>query len=161
MADAEEFEDDEQLLEAPVRRSAKSSKGANKKSLGGRRSEIGTLADIFTSDKSVWLKMLGAAVATPVLLVIVMKKAQRRGGPAIDLTSPKNLALLLGSTVVGAVLGGLLTAKDVIQRRMQKGEPVAFPWILLFGKGLISLLCVWFPLAIGITFVMTMLTLGI
>lgn len=158
--EVEEIEDeDDEPLEAPLRRPAKSSKGSKRGSRGGRRSEIGMLEDIFTSDKSVWLKMLGAALATPVLLVVVMKKAQKRGGPAFDLFSPTNLALLLSSTLVGAVLGALLTAKDVVQRRMKSGESVSLPWVLMFGKGLISLLLVWFPLVIGVTLAVTMLTL--
>lgn len=160
LSEVEEIEDDEEPLEAPMRRPAKSSKGSKRGSRGGGQSGIGTLEDIFTSDKSVWWKMLGAAVATPVLLVVVMKKAQKRGGPAFDLFSPTNLALLLGSTLVGAVLGALLTTKDVVQRRMKAGDSVAFPWVLMFGKGLISLLFVWFPLVIGVTLAVTMLTLG-
>lgn len=163
--DADDFDDEEvdeefDCEEPPHRTSGQSSR-KSKPSRSSRRDALGTMEDIFTSDRSVWMKMAGGAAATPLLLVVVLNKQRRRGGPAIDFTSPTTLAMLAGSVVVGAILGALLTAKDVVQRRLEEGQQVSLPWTLLFGKGLISLLCVWFPLVILVTFVVTMLTLGI
>jgi len=41
------------------------------------------------------------------------------------------------------------------------GDTVAFSWFILFGKGIVSLLCVWALMAIVVTLVVTMFTLGI
>lgn len=158
--EAEEFvnDSDDELMEAPRRQK---SKGGKTSAAGKRTGGANTLDDIFRSDRSIWLKMLGGAIVGPVLVVWTLAKQRRRGGPAIDFTSPANIGFLIGGVVMGAVAGVLLSAKDVVQRRLADGQPVAFPWVLLFGKGMVSLGCVWFPLVIFVTFVITMLTLGI
>ena len=119
-----------------------------------------TFQEIFTSDKSIWMKMLGGAAATPLLVFSMMGKAERRGGAGAESADLSMVFILLGSVVLGAVLGALLTAKDVVQRRLSNGQSVALPWVLLFGKGLISAIFIWMPLVILLTLAVVVLTLG-
>lgn len=119
-----------------------------------------TFQQIFTSDKSIWIKMLGGAVATPLLVGSMMRKAERRGGASAESVGGSTAYILLGSILVGAMLGALLTAKDVVQQRLANGDKVAWPWVLLFGKGLISAIFIWIPFVIGLTLAIVVLTLG-
>ena len=68
------------------------------------------------------------------------------------------LGVRVASAAVGAALGAALTVKDVVRDRLGRGAPVAFRLKLLFGMGVVSLL-VWMPLAIVVTFAVTMVTL--
>src|SRR5690606_17408837 len=107
----------------------------------------------------VWLKIVGGAIATPIAVIIMALRAKRRGGLTLP-DSPVVIAAVLGScAIVGAVLGGLLSMKDVVQTRLADGKPVAFPLRLLFGFGMLLLLLIWFPGAIVLTLVVTILTL--
>lgn len=150
----QEVDEDYEVLEADQSESSqsgrvKSSKGTTKSSGGIPGGS--TFNDLFQSDRSIWIKVLGGAVATPIILVVLMLRAKRRGGGAganIDLTSPTMLGVLMGSVVLGGALGALLTAKDVVQRRLVNSQPVAFPWRLLFGMRMVSVGCVWIPVAI-------------
>ncbi len=118
-----------------------------------------SFGDFFAGGASVWLKIGIGAFATPVAVVVLGLRAKRRGG--LELPSPAIIAVILASsTLVGAVLGGLLTMKDVVQSRMAEGKPVGFPLKLLFGFGMMSLLFVWFPGIIFLTLVLTLLTLS-
>ena len=115
--------------------------------------------DLFAGGASVWLKIVGGAIATPIAVIIMALRAKRRGGLTLP-DSPVVIAAVLGScAIVGAVLGGLLSMKDVVQTRLADGKPVAFPLRLLFGFGMWSLLLIWFPGAIVLTLVVTILTL--
>lgn len=117
--------------------------------------------DLFAGGASVWLKIAGGAIATPVAVALIALRSKRRGGMELP-ESPVVIAAVLGScAIVGAVLGGLLSMKDVVQNRLADGKPVAFPLKLLFGFGMWSLLLIWFPGAIMLTLVVTILTLTV
>ena len=116
--------------------------------------------DLFAGGASVWLKIIGGAFATPVAVVFFGLRASRRGGTELPENSAVIAAILSGCAVIGAILGGLLSLKDVVQTRLAVGKPVAFPLKLLFGFGIWSLLLVWFPGIIVLTFVMIILTLS-
>lgn len=119
-----------------------------------------TFSDLFSEGPSLWLKILGGAIATPVALVVFGLRAHHRGGTKLP-QDPAIIAVILGlSVIVGAALGGLLSLKDVVQTRIAEGKPVAFPFKLLFGFGIWSLLLVWFPGIIVLTLVITIITLS-
>ncbi|MEM6329513.1 MAG: hypothetical protein AAF790_04600 [Planctomycetota bacterium] len=113
--------------------------------------------DLFSEGKPVWLKIGGAALFTPVFVVLASLRAMRRSGDGLH---AGELALVVaGSIAVGALLGGALAAKDVVARRMAAGQHVPWPLKLLLGSGALSLL-VWFVLAITVTVAVTMLALA-
>ncbi|MEZ6125856.1 MAG: hypothetical protein R3C49_22240 [Planctomycetaceae bacterium] len=116
--------------------------------------------DLFSGGASVWLKIVGGAVVTPIAVVVIALRSKRRGG--VDLPhDPAVIGIsLAGCSVVGAVLGGLLSLKDVVQTRLADGKPVSFPLRLLFGFGIWSLLLVWFPGIIVLTLTVTILLLS-
>lgn len=116
--------------------------------------------DLFSGGASVWLKILGGAVITSI--IVTMNAIPLLAESGIDVEDPTVIAgLLAGSAPVGAVLGGLLALKDVVETRLAARKPVSFSLKLLFGFGLKSLLLVWFPLAIVVTFVVTILMVSI
>jgi hypothetical protein len=119
-----------------------------------------TFAELFSSDKSVWLKMLGGAVVTAMFAGFQIFKISQERGEDIS-KHPMLIAIILASsTVVGALLGGLLSLKDVVQMRMAEGRPVALPLKLMFGYGVWSLLLIWSPTIIVGTFIVVMLALS-
>lgn len=123
-------DDDYEVLEPDEESPPENESG---KTQSGRKASGGipggsTFNEIFQSDRSIWIKILGGAVATPIILVVLMLRAKRRGGgagAAIDLSSPTMIGALAASMVFGGILATLLTAKDVVQRRLANGQPVA------------------------------------
>lgn len=113
--------------------------------------------DLFSGGASVWLKILGGAVITPIIFVSQLIAALDKSGSELS-ENPTFIAVVFAVFAsVGAVLGGLLSLKDVVQTRLAHGKPVSFALKLLFGFGLKSLLYVWFPLVIVVTLVVTIL----
>lgn len=101
--------------------------------------------EFFSGGASVWLKILGGAIATPIAIVVFGFKAMRKNQADMPQDLGMIAAILGGGSIVGGILGGLLTAKDVVQNRTEAGKPVPFPLKLLFGFGIWSLLFVWVP----------------
>ncbi len=115
--------------------------------------------DLFSGGASVWLKIVGGAVATPLAVAMLVLRSKRRGNVTLP-DDPAIIAIaLVALAVVGGGLGGLLSMKDVVQTRLANGKPVSFPLKLLFGFGLWSLLLVWFPGIIVSTLAGTILVL--
>ncbi len=108
--------------------------------------------DLFSGGASVWMKILGAAVAVPVAVFVYGRKATRNSssGPFSD--SATLAMILIGSSAVGAFLGAALSMKDVVDRRRANGQPVAFPLRLLFGFGIFSIFA-WIPIGLTITII--------
>lgn len=118
-----------------------------------------TFQDLFAGGGSVWLKILGGAVCVPLVVFGALRRGNRRGGVGLP-EDPTMLALILGlAAAVGAVLGALLSLKDVVQARLADNQPVAFPFRLMFGMGIRSLLVVWVPVAIVLTIIGTMISI--
>jgi len=116
--------------------------------------------DLFSGGASVWLKIVGGAIATPLAVVLLVLRSKRRGNITLP-DDPVIIAIALaGCAMVGGGLGGLLSLKDVVQTRLADGKPVSFPLKLLFGFGIWSLLLVWFPGIIVSTLVVTILLLS-
>ncbi|MCR9199659.1 MAG: hypothetical protein NXI04_13520 [Planctomycetaceae bacterium] len=118
-----------------------------------------TLGDLVAEGASFWLKTIGAAVATPVVVAVMAIRGSRRGGAMLPKDPSVIAAILCGCAVVGACLGGLLSLKDVVQTRLGEGKPVAFPFKMLFGFGIWSLLLVWFPGIILLTAIISISTI--
>jgi hypothetical protein len=119
-----------------------------------------TLNDLFSGGASVWFKIGGAAVATPLIAFFSALRAER----SEDMHHPRDpwlmATIFICLTVAGAVLGAALSLKDIVQARMTAGRPVAFPLKLFFGFGIWSLLLVWCPLSLGIVTAATVITIG-
>ena len=126
-----------------------------------------TFNELFSGGTSVWIKIIGGAVATPVAVIVFALRAFRRGGPELSQNAPELpqnpfviAAILAAFVVLGAAIGGALSLKDVVASRLAAGRPVAFPIKAMFGFGIWSLLLVWFPAIIAFALVITVLTLG-
>ena len=117
--------------------------------------------DLFSGGAYVWLKILGGAVVTSIIVAFKAIPILAENGIELSKNPAVIAGVVAGSASVGAVLGGLLSLKDVVQTRLAHGKPVSFALKLLFGFGLKSLLFVWFPLAIVVTFVATILTFSL
>ena len=130
----------------------------NRKALNRAAPMGSTFDDLFRSGSSAWLKIGGAALATPLLVLAFLRKQERRGGDNA-LEDPKTLILTLGlSALVGAFLGASLTLKDVVNERVNRNEPVPFLLEIFFGMGIISVLAVWVPLAFVAAVTVSILT---
>ncbi len=102
--------------------------------------------DLFRGGRSVWLKIIGAAVAAPLATVVAGVRASGGGGSPIPTDPATVSAILFGATLVGALVGSALVLKDIVCRRKSEGLHVSFPLRLMFGFGIFSLLFVWVPL---------------
>jgi hypothetical protein len=119
-----------------------------------------TFNELFTSDRSVGLKMLGGAIVTTVFVAYQILKFSKDHADEVA-KHPAAIAIILSSSAIaGALLGGILSLKDVVQIRMAEGRPVAFPLKLLFGYGVWSVLFIWSPVMIVGTFIILLLTLS-
>ncbi|SIO44638.1 hypothetical protein SAMN05444166_4794 [Singulisphaera sp. GP187] len=115
------------------------------------------LEDLFASDKSVILKLLGGAfVGVALSLRMVLKDAN---GGASKFSSTAKIAILAGSAIVGAFVVIGLLLRDVVVRRVEQGKRVNPLLRAYFGKGNGCLMvALWFFTVIFVTFVVTILT---
>lgn len=119
-----------------------------------------TFNDLFSGGASVWLKIVGGAIVTPLAVVMLVLRSKRRGNTTLP-DDPIIIAVAIaGCAIVGGGLGGLLSLKDVVQTRLADGKPVSYPLKLLFGFGIWSLLLVWLPGVILSTLMITILLLS-
>jgi hypothetical protein len=125
-----------------------------------RAAPMGSVFDeLFRSGRSAWLKIGGAALATPLIVFALLAKAQRRGQANLG-NDPATLAMIAGgSALAGAFLGASLSLKDIVNHRIDRNEPVPFLLEIFFGMGAISLLAVWVPLAFVAAIAVAILTL--
>lgn len=119
------------------------------------------LEDLFRSDKTVILKLLGgAAVGVFFSLRIVLKDSRGGGGPTMS-TTMKGV-VLTGGAIAGALAVLVLLLRDVVGRRVDQGKPVNPILKAYFGKGNGCLMiALWSVTVIFLAFVVTMLTLGL
>ncbi|WP_076351769.1 hypothetical protein [Paludisphaera borealis] len=96
------------------------------------------LDEVFRSDKPVWLKIAGCAAVTGFVVVVSILRSRRQGSLGIDLTAQAIVALGLASAALGAGVGLALALKDVVRRRLDRGERVNPLLVLFFGYGVRS-----------------------
>jgi hypothetical protein len=116
------------------------------------------LDDLFQSDHAIWLKMGGCALATIFIVITTTWRGVRTGQLPISLSAPLVAALTVASAVIGALLALALSLKDVVQRRINREEPVSPILRLYFGSGVQSL-AVWFLTVLIGGFFITIATL--
>lgn len=82
------------------------------------------LDEVFRSDRSVWLKILGCGFVSAFLVVGVAIRSdlQVRGKP---LATSTLITLGVLAAVAGCFLGLILSLRDTITRRTQEGRPVS------------------------------------
>lgn len=149
----EEDDDEDDDDESDKEQRSRTKRSGKKKSRGPEKS---TLGEVF-GNATILMKMLVGAFATPILLVAMMAKANRRAGKPLDFTDPMMIVGVIAAIPVGAVLGALLTVKDVVQERVARKAHVPFPLLMLFGKGILSAL-LWIPFVIVVVLIVTIAT---
>jgi hypothetical protein len=112
------------------------------------------LDDLFKSDRAIWLKMGGCGFATAFVVVTTVLRGIHTGQLAFALSGLLISILIVTSFGVGAILALALALKDVVVRRITRGEPVSPLLRIYFGMRRRSLL-VWFVTAIIATLVIT------
>ncbi len=104
----------------------------------------GELDETFRSDRSVWIKMAAAALVADFCAVLGLWKMRTNDVPIDDFLKSLNLGILAIVAVAGAGTSLLLSLKDVIRRRIDRGDSVNFFLKLYLGMGVWSLVA-WFP----------------
>ena len=122
------------------------STGTNSDNKAVKEGSGSSLNDLFTGGASVWIKIIGAAVVTPVI-VFASNRRGRNGGVNFLSDFPTAIAVFGGAAIVGAFLGAALSMRDVVDRRLADGKPVGSVLRLFFGRGITTVL-VWIPLFI-------------
>jgi hypothetical protein len=91
------------------------------------------LDEVFRGDRSIWLKIGGSAFvcASGALLHF---NADPKATIAFE------LAMIAAMAVIGAVIGLMLSLRDVVRRRLAAGKPVNLLLRLYLGGGMGTLL---------------------
>jgi hypothetical protein len=115
------------------------------------------LEDLFSSDKSIILKLLGGAFVGAVFSLRVLFKK----GDGASLGNTARVVVFVGAAIIGALVVLLLTLRDVVARRVDAGKSVNPILKAYFGRGNGCLMVfLWFCTIIAATFIITMATLG-
>ncbi len=116
--------------------------------------------DLFASDRSIVLKLLGGAFVGGLVSLRAVLKDPKAGGP--DSSTPVKVTIVSGAAVVGMLVVLLLSLRDVVVRRVEKGQRVNPLLRAYFGRGNGCLmLALWFITIILATFIVTMLTVNL
>ena len=115
------------------------------------------LDEVFQSDRSIWLKMSGCAFATVFVVITAIVRGIRDGRLNIRLSPPLIAGMAGISAASGALLALVLSLKDVVRRRVIRGEPVNPVLKIYFGMGLWSLVA-WFPTLLIVGFFIAIAT---
>jgi hypothetical protein len=116
--------------------------------------------DLFASDRSIVLKLLGGAFVGGLVSLRVVLKDPKAGGS--DFSTPVKVTIVAGAAVVGMLVVFLLSHRDVVVRRVEKGQRVNPLLRAYFGRGNGCLmLALWFVTVILATFLVTMLTVNL
>ena len=117
------------------------------------------IEDLFASDKSIIIKLLGGAFVGAVLSLRVVFKGAK--GNAATLSDTARVVVFIGAAVIGALVVLLLTLRDVVARRVERGKRVNPLLKAYFGRGNGCLMVfLWFCTIIVVTFIITMATVN-
>jgi hypothetical protein len=115
------------------------------------------IEDLFASDKSAILKILGGAFVGGAVTARIVFKNQTGG--LSNLSSTMKAVFIVTGGIVAAFVVVLLMLRDVVVRRVQQGKRVNPLLRAYFGQGNgCMMLALWFVTVILVTFVVTMLT---
>ena len=116
--------------------------------------------DLFASDKSIVLKLLGGAFVGGVFGLWVVLREAKGGKSAFPI--PVKTAIVVGAAIVGMVVVLLLSLRDVVVRRVERGKTVNPLLRAYFGRGNGCLMvALWFVTIIVVTLIATMLTVNL
>lgn len=114
------------------------------------------LEDLFASDKSVALKLLAGALVSGYISLLVMLRDPKDGSPAMP--TPVKVTFVVTAAVIGLLIVLLLLLRDVVVRRVEKGQRVNPLLRAYFGRGNgCMMMALWFVTVIVATFIVTML----
>jgi len=102
-----------------------------------------SLNELFSGGASVWVKIVGAAIAVPVVVLVASRRMARQGNDLFA-DGPTAVGVLAGCAVVGAFLGAALSMKDVVAKRIEEGKPVNWFLRLFFARGILTVFA-WIP----------------
>jgi hypothetical protein len=115
------------------------------------------IEELFASDRSMALKLLAGAFVAVVLSLKVVVKDPKDRSP--EFSTPTKITILVGAAVVGMLVVLLLSLRDVVVRRVERGQRVNPLLLAYFGRGNGCLMLALWSLTIMVaTFVVTMLT---
>jgi hypothetical protein len=100
--------------------------------------------------------MVGGAAVGGICAILILVIDRQED----ELSVATQVMVFAGMTVVGGLLGGTLSLKDLVERRHRAGRPTPLLLRLLFGMGIVSLLLVWVPFVFLVTVATLFLTLG-
>ena len=92
--------------------------------------------DLFRKDRSIWFKMVGAAAATDLVVIISGALDAPRGQP--DIRPEVIAAVLIVVGIAGAGVALVLSLKDIVERRDVAGQKVSWLLRILFLRGILS-----------------------
>lgn len=104
--------------------------------------------DQFFGAGPVWKKIVGCALATPIIVLLASGKGARSSRSGLISDWPTALKTFAIAAAVGALIGTALAMRDVVDNRLSNGKPVTGILRLLFGHGWPTLL-VWIPIFIA------------
>jgi len=92
--------------------------------------------ELFRGNRSIWLKMAGAAAATDLIVLLSGALNAQPGGLGLG---PGTIAIVLVvAAVAGAGFAILLSLKDIVARRRSAGRHVSWLLRLYFTDGVVS-----------------------
>lgn len=118
------------------------------------------IEDLFASDKSIVLKLLAGAFVGGLLSLRVVLKDLRGGGT--PLPASMKVPIVVGAALVGMLVVLLLSLRDVVVRRVERGKRVNPLLRAYFGRGNGCLMvALWSVTVIIVTFIVTMLMVSL
>ncbi len=119
-----------------------------------RRSCFG---DFLAGGKPVWMKIVVGAIATPIILIFRVMSTDRARASRFLSGPAATAGLIAAGVLVGAMLGGSLAMKEIVDARLAAGRSVSWPFRLAFCWGNVSLVLVWGPIGIAMLAVVSIL----
>jgi len=117
------------------------------------------IEDLFASDRSVVLKLIAGAFVGAICSGRVVFKEPTESSPSLSM--PAKIAFLAVSAATGAIVVLGLLLRDVVVRRVQRGQRVNPLLRAYFGQGNGCLMLgLWFVTVILATFVVTLVLLS-
>ena len=118
------------------------------------------IEDLFASDKSIALKLLGGAFVGGLVSLRVALKDSAGGGPG--LSTPMKVTIVVAAALIGMLVVLLLSFRDVVVRRVRARATCQSAPPRYFGRGNGCLmLALWFVTVIFATFIVTMVTVSL